>query len=1156
MPQPGLLQRPADEAHIVAGAVAAAGLHHGQGQMVGVVFAGEHRVHQLAHGDDGGIAGVVVDVLQARIDGGAVVVVQHDHVVAIAAEDGRQQVEVERAHPGGQNGVACLVHGLGELCPVVGGGLHLGEDALLLPHVHGSQQAANADAGRAQAVHLVDLQHRVQLAGALQDLADLVGGHRVQAAAEGVELNQLQILPRADKFRRPVQPGMVHPLIGHAQGMLGGEILGDAVLGEHRQAVGGHQLGDAMVDFRVNVVGTARQHDAPATGLRHPVEGLAPIAAHVRLGGKLLLPRRMDGGPAFPFGDVPLLPEEAHQPVGGYLLAGQGQEGLQQTRPAAGDVLHVVVQVLGRRRHHRAVVVILRLIVLLMLIEHAGVENGGHALADQPLHMAVGQLGGVAFALRGDGLHAQLIDGAAGQGRNHHPEAEPGQQGCPEGVVLEEVQHPGNADHAAGRFVLGQGVVGKETVQLLLHHIRALVGGSRCAQALFAPVAGDVAPSAAKVVHRQHAVVGAALAAGRTGGVRQGENVLNGQRGGSLTGIARPGDQRRAEGPHDAGDVRADGFHAGQLLKGPQDGLVVEGAALHHHMAAQIGSVRQLDDLEQGVLDDRAGQPGGDVLDGCTLLLGLLDVGIHENGAAGAQIHRRLGEKGLGGEALGGVAQGCGEVLQEGAAPGGAGLVEHNGVHRAVLELDAFHVLPADVQHAVHLRVEEGGGRGVGDGFHLALIQAEGGLEQALAVAGGAGAGDAGRGRHPVGQLLHGMAGGFHRVALIAGIEGVEQLALCADEGQLGGGGACVDAQEAIPGVGRQVAVLHPGLIVAAQEHLIFLMVAEQGRKPLQPIGHHDAVGEMIQQLVDGDGGRIAGGQGRAGCGKQMAVLRDDGGFIRQMQRADKGLPQLIQEVQRAAQEGHMPADRLAAGQAGDGLVDHRLEDGRRQIRPGRAFVDQRLNIRLGKHAAAGGDGVQLLVIPGQVVQAGGVGFQQGGHLVDKGSGAAGAHAVHAFLKGAGKVDDLRVLAAQLDGNIGLGRGYPERGGHGHNLLHEAASQGLAQGNGAGAGHGHTQKAGAQQQAGLAHHLCEGFLGLGAMAAVFAIQNLTRVIQDYQFDGGGADVNTGTVDLHGHAISNLILSVRTEAPPPPDQHSILRKKASRRSSLPVPQKPR
>ena len=56
-----LFQGPANESHIVAGPAAAAGLGHHNGQVIGVIFAGEDGLHDLPHHRNGGEAGVVVD---------------------------------------------------------------------------------------------------------------------------------------------------------------------------------------------------------------------------------------------------------------------------------------------------------------------------------------------------------------------------------------------------------------------------------------------------------------------------------------------------------------------------------------------------------------------------------------------------------------------------------------------------------------------------------------------------------------------------------------------------------------------------------------------------------------------------------------------------------------------------------------------------------------------------------------------------------------------------------------------------------------------------------------------------------------------------------------------------------------------------------------
>ena len=58
-----------------------------------------------------------------------------------------------------------------------------------------------------------------------------------------------------------------------------------------------------------------------------------------------------------------------------------------------------------------------------------------------------------------------------------------------------------------------------------------------------------------------------------------------------------------------------------------------------------------------------------------------------------------------------------------------------------------------------------------------------------------------------------------------------------------------------------------------------------------------------------------------------------------------------------------MTADRLTTCQSGNSLVHHSLENRSRQVFLGSAFVDQRLDIGLGKYAAAGRDGVEGFII-------------------------------------------------------------------------------------------------------------------------------------------------------------------------------------------------
>ncbi len=77
-----------------------------------------------------------------------------------------------------------------------------------------------------------------------------------------------------------------------------------------------------------------------------------------------------------------------------------------------------------------------------------------------------------------------------------------------------------------------------------------------------------------------------------------------------------------------------------------------------------------------------------------------------------------------------------------------------------------------------------------------------------------------------------------------------------------------------------------------------------------------------------------------------------------QVERDVEAVAQLGEVLQRAAQEGNVAADGAAARQAGDGLGDHGLEDGRGDVLGAGALVEQRLHVGLGKDAAAAGDGI------------------------------------------------------------------------------------------------------------------------------------------------------------------------------------------------------
>ena len=97
----------------------------------------------------------------------------------------------------------------------------------------------------------------------LEDAAHLVGRDRVDPAAERDKLHQIDGLYgalRADKFRRRIQARVVGPLVEHA--CFGSvQQIAECVLADDDGAHQADELVDAVVDFRVEMVGTAAEHD-------------------------------------------------------------------------------------------------------------------------------------------------------------------------------------------------------------------------------------------------------------------------------------------------------------------------------------------------------------------------------------------------------------------------------------------------------------------------------------------------------------------------------------------------------------------------------------------------------------------------------------------------------------------------------------------------------------------------------------------------------------------------------------------------------------------------------------------------------------------------------------------------------------------------------
>ncbi len=294
-------------------------------------------------------------------------------------------------------------------------------------------------------------------------------------------------------------------MIQHHKGAFGLAEVGDAILGENGKAVGADHFRDTVIDLRIQMIGTAGQHDALGAGDLHELQDPFSLGLHIAAVLQQLLPPILRGGEHLLAGKLGELPEQG---LGDRFEVGEGHVRMAEDHLAGHDVLYVVLDVLRIGRHNGTVVMVVRLIVFRPLIEEGRIENKIRVhLVDEPLHVPVRNLGRVAFGLGGDGLDAHFINGMGGKRREDNPIPEFGEEDRPEGVVLVHVQNPRNADRAANGLLLREGLVAEQTFQLVLVHIGDAVVRLLETEASLAAVAGDELASVVEVVDGQAAIV-------------------------------------------------------------------------------------------------------------------------------------------------------------------------------------------------------------------------------------------------------------------------------------------------------------------------------------------------------------------------------------------------------------------------------------------------------------------------------------------------------------------------------------------------------------------------------------------------------------------------------------------------------------------------
>ena len=684
-----MLEGTTDEANVVRRTAAATRLGHDDRSVIEVVLSRVQRIHDLTDHDDGRVAGIVVHVLETRIDRCPVCVVQNFDLITAGADGRLDQLEVDRGHLRAEDGVALVLHVLRKELSIIAGRTQRTLVMLLLPDTDRRDQRTHTDTCRAEVVDLIDLQHGVDLIGTVQNIPYLIHGDGIEAAAEGVQLDEIEVLAGLHEGSRAIETGVVHPLVRDDERTLHLAEMGDGILGQHREVVARDQLRDTMVDFRIHVVRTTREHDPAVAGLLHPAEGFLTLLLHILMRTLELCPGLMRRRADLLLGEVPLLKlladlfkgeladrtdrildavrmdEDLHELVCADLLVRQCEERFHEEDGVVLQVLDVIDDVLRIGGDHRAVVVIAGIRRLVPLIWDARVPDELLAVLHQPLDVTVCDLRRIALGLGRDRLDAELVDlTCAGRGQ-HGPELQLTEEGRPERIVFVHVEDARDTHLATLGEIDRERLVIKHALHLISEEVRNVRLRLRLSEATLTAVTGDEVPAGTELVDGQDAVVVAALAACHAGRILEVDNVVDRKHAGlhaSVSGernilfltrlhrtkmfvlqlITLACDQCCAEGTHDAGDIRTGDMGVEEVLEGAEDGIVIEGTTLHDDVLSEILRIRNLDDLIECVLDDGVGEAGRDIADACPLLLRLLDVRVHEYRTAGAEVGRVL----------------------------------------------------------------------------------------------------------------------------------------------------------------------------------------------------------------------------------------------------------------------------------------------------------------------------------------------------------------------------------------------------------------------------------------------------------------------------------------------------------------------------------
>ena len=247
-------------------------------------------------------------------------------MIAAGIEACLQDLKMDRRHLWTEDGVV-FSHLFGKWYPFDGRRLNHTFFFLFLSGADSSQQRTYTDTCGTEIVDLVDLQAGVDLSAVGKNLLYLIGGYGIQTAAEGVQLDQIQIVTFFDKVCRSIKSGMIHPLVIDTKRTFQRCQMRHRILSQYSDSVGINHIRDTMMDLRIYMVGTTGKNDTASSGFFHITKGFFSLSADIVSHMLQLHPCRMSSFQNFFFWKIRKF---LYQALGGCLFVCQSQERIAE----------------------------------------------------------------------------------------------------------------------------------------------------------------------------------------------------------------------------------------------------------------------------------------------------------------------------------------------------------------------------------------------------------------------------------------------------------------------------------------------------------------------------------------------------------------------------------------------------------------------------------------------------------------------------------------------------------------------------------------------------------------------------------------------------------------------------------------------------------